>query len=75
MLKGAFEGDFSFVETIGAGLLKRAGCGEDAAINLAATLDLRPNGGSREAVVTLDSIDGSASGGIIFYIDVKKCRR
>lgn len=73
-LKGAFDGDFSFVENIGAGLMKRAGCGEDAALNLAATLDLRPNGGSREAVVTLDSIDGSAPGGVIFHIDLKKCR-
>lgn len=73
-LKGAFDGDFSFVENIGAGLMKRAGCGEDASLNLAAALDLRSNGGSPEAVVTLDSIDGSASGGVIFYVDLKKCR-
>lgn len=73
-LKGAFDGDFSFAENIGAGLMKRAGCGEDAALNLAATLDLRPNGGSREAVVTLDSIDGAASGGVTFHIDLKRCR-
>ena len=73
-LKGAFDGDFSFVENIGAGLMKRAGCGEDAALNLAAALDLRPNGGSPESVVTLDSIDGSASGGVVFYVDLKKCR-
>ena len=73
-LKGAFDGDFSFAENIGAGLMKRAGCGEDAALNLSATLDLRPNGGSREALVTLDSIDGSAPGGVVFHIDLKKCR-
>ena len=73
-LKGAFDGDFSFVENIGAGLMKRAGCGEDAALNLAAALDLRPNGGSPEAVVTLDSIDGAARGGVTFYIDLRKCR-
>lgn len=72
-LKGAFDGDFSFVEIIGSGLMKRAGCGEGAALNLSATLDLRPNGGSQEAVVTLDSIDGSALGGVIFYVDLKKC--
>ncbi len=73
-LKGAFDGDFSFAENIGAGLMKRAGCGEDAALNLAATLDLRPNGGSPEAVVTLDSIDGAARGGVTFYIDLRKCQ-
>lgn len=73
-LKGAFDGEFSFVENIGAGLMKRAGCGEDAALNLRATLDLRPNGGSREATVTLDSIDGSAAGGVVFHIDLKRCR-
>ncbi len=73
-LKGAFEGDFNFFENIGPGLMKRAGCGEDAALNLTATLDLRANGGSQEAIVTLDSIDGSAAGGVSFYVDLKKCR-
>lgn len=73
-LKGAYDGDFGFVENIGAGLMKRAGCGEDAALNLAATLELRPNGGSPEAMVTLDSIDGTARRGVVFSVDLKKCR-
>jgi hypothetical protein len=34
---------------------------------------LRTNGGSTEAEVTLDSIDGSAQGGIVFFIDLRKC--
>lgn len=73
-LKGAFDGDFGFVENLGAGLMKRAGCGEDAALNLAATLDLRPNSGSPEAMMTLDSIDGTAPRGVVFHVDLKKCR-
>jgi len=66
-------GVLSFMENSGAGVLRRAGCGEDAALNLASTLDLRPNGGSPEAEVTLDSIDGAAQGGVVFFIDLKKC--
>ena len=73
-LKGAYDGDFGFVENIGAGLMKRAGCGEDAALNFAATLDLLPNGGSQDALVTLDSLDGTARRGVVFYVDLKKCR-
>ena len=73
-LRGAYDGDFNFVENIGAGLMKRAGCGEDAVLNLAAALDLRPNGGSPEAMVTLDSIDGTARRGVVFHVDLKKCR-
>lgn len=73
-VQGAYDADFAFSENIGAGLMKRAGCGEDAALNLAATLDLRPNGGSQEAVVTLDSLDGTARRGVVFHVDLKKCR-
>lgn len=72
-VNGLFDGDFSFVENISAGMLRRAGCGEDASLNLTATLDLRTNGGSTEAEVTLDSIDGSAQGGVVLFIDLRKC--
>ncbi len=69
-----YDGDYAFDENIGAGLMKRAGCGEDAALNFAATLDLLANRGSREALVTLDSLDGTARRGVVFYVDLKKCR-
>ena len=72
-LKGAYEDEFGFVENIGAGLMKRAGCGEDAVLNLAATLDLRPSVGSQEAFVTLDTVDGAARRGVVFHVDLKKC--
>ena len=73
-VQGAYGADFVFSENIGAGLMKRAGCGEDAALNLAATLNLRPNGGSQEALVTLDSLDGTSRRGVVFHVDLKKCR-
>ena len=73
-VNGAYEDEFGFVENIGAGLMKRAGCGEDAVLNLAATLDLRSNLGSPEAFVTLDTLDGAARRGVVFHVDLKKCR-
>ena len=72
-LRGAYDGDFGFVENIGAGLMRRTGCGESAVLNLAASLDLR-SGGSPDGMITLDSIDGASRGGVVFYIDLKKCR-
>ena len=72
-LPGAYDGDFVFGENIGAGLMRRAGCGEEAVLSLAATLTVRPNGGSPEAAITLDSIDASARSGVTFFIDLKKC--
>ena len=73
-VRGGYDGDFAFSENIGAGLMKRAGCGEEAALNLTASLDLRPNGGSEDALMTLDSVDGAARGGVVFLVDLKKCR-
>ena len=73
-VRGGYDGDFTFSENLGAGLMKRAGCGEAAALNMTASLDLRSNGGSQEALVTLDSVDGAARGGVVFRVDLKKCR-
>ncbi len=73
-LRGAYDGDFVFGENVGGGLMKRAGCGEDAALNLAATLDLSPNGGSRDALMTLDSADGASRRGVVFHVDLKRCQ-
>lgn len=73
-VRGGYDGDFVFSENLGAGLMKRAGCAEDAALNMTASLDLRRNGGSQDALVTLDSVDGAARGGVVFLVDLKKCR-
>jgi len=73
-LKGPHDRDFIFTEKIGTGILKRAGCGEEATLKLHARLDLTPNLGPRDAMITLDSLDGALRGGVVFYIDLKKCR-
>lgn len=69
--KGEHDGEFLFTENIGAGLMKRVGCGDEAVLNVAVKLALT---GAGEAMATLDSSDGAARGGLIYYFDTKKCK-
>jgi hypothetical protein len=71
--KGEHDGEFLFTENIGAGLMKRVGCGEGAALNVSVKLALAA-GGESEAMAALDSADGAAKGGLIYYFDIKKCK-
>ena len=73
-IKGAFDGDFTFTERLGAGLMKRAGCGDDAVLNFAAALTLLTSAGAGQATMALDSIDGTPKGGLVFGLDLKKCK-
>ena len=73
-IKGAYDGDFTFTEHLGAGLMKRAGCGDDAVLNFAAALTLRTSAGAGQATMALDSIDGTPKGGLVFGLDLKKCK-
>lgn len=72
-IKGETDDDFLFTENIGAGLMKRIGCGEAAVLDVSVRLTLAASGQS-EAMATLDSADGAARGGLIYYLDTKKCR-
>lgn len=72
-IKGETDDDFLFRENIGAGLMKRVGCGKAAALDVSVKLALAA-GGESEAMATLDSADGAAKGGLIYYFDTKKCR-
>lgn len=72
-IKGKRDGDFTFTENIGAGLMKRVGCGEKAELDVSLQLTLHAEGTS-EAMATLDSVDGAAKGGLIYYLDTKRCR-
>ena len=72
-IQGASDGEFVFSETIGAGLMKRAGCGEAAVLNVVAALELQTTRQPGEAMVALDSIDGAPKGGLIYHLDLKKC--
>jgi len=72
-IKGAHDGDFLFTETIGAGLMKRVGCGEEGVLNVAAALELNTGLQPGDAMVALDSVDGAPKGGLIYHFDLKKC--
>jgi hypothetical protein len=69
-VRGATDTDFTFTENIGAGLMKRVGCGVDARLRGEVTLSLK---GSGEALATLDSGDGAAKRGLVYRFNLKKC--
>lgn len=68
-IKGAHEGDYFFTENIGAGQMKRVGCGIDARLNVSLSLTLSGNG---DAMASLDTTDGK-SAAMIYHLDLKKC--
>lgn len=72
-LRGAFDGDFAFTETISRGQMKRAGCGEAAVLGLNITLELQAVSGP-QSMVALDTVDGAARGGVVFRLDRQICR-
>ncbi len=70
-VKGETDDDFSFTENIGAGQMKRVGCGSAAVLNVDVTLSLEANGG--EALATMDSSDGATKHGLVYHLNLKKC--
>lgn len=69
-VRGATDDDFSFRENIGAGLMKRVGCGVDAKLHVDVALSLE---GSGESLATLDSTDGASRRGLVYRFDLKRC--
>jgi hypothetical protein len=69
-VRGEIDDDFSFTENIGAGLMKRVGCGEDARLNVSTSLTLKGKG---ESLATMDSSDGASKRGLVYRFDLKKC--
>jgi hypothetical protein len=72
-IRGAYDGDFLFTENIGAGLMRRVGCGEAAALNVVATLQLQASRHPGEALLALDSVDGAPAGGLIYHFNRRRC--
>lgn len=72
-VKGPSDGDFAFTENIGAGLMKRIGCGEKAALDITVGLTL-PASAAADDQATLDSGDGTAKRGLVYRFDLKPCR-
>jgi hypothetical protein len=69
-VRGATDDDFRFTENIGAGLMKRVGCGVDARLSGSVRLSLKGGG---DALATLDSGDGAARRGLVYRFNLKKC--
>ena len=72
-IRGAYEGEFVFRESLAPNILKRVGCGDAAVLNIAAMLELKTKNQPEEAMIVLDSIDGAAPGGLVYHFDLKKC--
>ena len=72
-IKGAHEGDYFFTETIGAGQMKRVGCGDAATLNVGITLNLSGDRGAGEAMASLDTTDAAKGAAMVYHLDLKPC--
>lgn len=72
-IKGPHEDDFLFTETIGAGQMKRVGCGTAAILNVGITLSLDGDLLAGEAVSSLDTTDAAPGGALVYHLDLRKC--
>lgn len=72
-IKGAHEGDYFFTETIGAGQMKRVGCGAAAVLNVGITLNLAGDQAAGEAMASLDTTDAAKGGAMVYHLDLKNC--
>lgn len=72
-IKGPREGDYLFTETIGAGQMKRLGCGVAAVLEAGITLSLDGNLQAGEAMASLDSKDAAPTGALIYHLNLKQC--
>ena len=72
-VKGPHEGDYLFTETIGAGQMKRVGCGTAAVLNVGITLSLDGDLRTGQPMSSLDTADAARSGALVYHLDLKKC--
>ena len=72
-IKGPHEGDYLFTETIGAGQMKRVGCGTAAMLNVDITLSLDGDLRAGEAMASLDTTDAAPGGALVYHLNLKKC--
>lgn len=74
-IKGPREGDYLFTETLGAGQMKRVGCGDAAILNVAITLGLQGGPRTDAAMASLDTTDAAPGGALIYHFDLQQCPR
>ena len=70
---GPHEGDYLFSETIGAGQMKRIGCGAAAVLDVGITLSLDGDLRAGEAMASLDTADAARGGALVYHLDLKPC--
>lgn len=68
-IRGIHEGDYFFTENIGAGQMKRVGCGANAKLNVRIELALAGGGA---AMASLDSSDATGAA-MVYHLALKKC--
>lgn len=72
-IKGPHESDYLFSENIGAGQMKRVGCGAAAVLNVGITLSLNGDLRAGGAMASLDTADAGPGGALVYHLDLKKC--
>jgi len=72
-IKGPHEGDYLFTENIGAGQMKRVGCGTAAVLNVGITLSLDGDLRTGQAMASLDTTDAAPGGALVYHLNLKKC--
>lgn len=72
-IKGPHEDDYSFTETIGAGQMKRVGCGTAAVLNVGITLSLNGDLRAGAPMASLDTTDAAPGGALVYHFNLKKC--
>lgn len=72
-IKGPHQDDYMFTETIGAGQMKRVGCGTAAVLDVSITLGVDGNLSAGEAIASLDTTDAVPGGALVYHFNLKKC--
>jgi len=72
-IKGPHEGDYAFTETLGAGQMKRVGCGTAAMLNVGIALSLDGDLAAGDAMTSLDTTDAAPGGALVYHLNLKKC--
>jgi hypothetical protein len=72
-IKGPHEGDYVFTETLGAGQMKRVGCGTAATLNVGIALSLEGDLAAGHAMASLDTTDAAPGGALVYHLNLKKC--
>jgi hypothetical protein len=72
-LRGPTDDNFALSQNIGAGLMRRVGCGENAALDIDAAITVDPRGRPGEAYAGLDTYDGAPRGGLVYQFELRPC--